>query len=136
MATVVLTAEDRFAITDLINLHGHLTDNGDLDGWPALFSEDVVYDVTALGGDVLVGLHALRAAALELGERNPVAHHVTNIVLNEVADGTVRALSKGLSVRTDGSAGSVTYEDTIGRVGDGWKITHRIVRPRRQPLRP
>ncbi|WP_227983294.1 nuclear transport factor 2 family protein [Nocardia spumae] len=132
----MLTVEDRFAITDLINLHGHLTDNGDLDGWPALFDDGIVYDVSALGGGVLVGLEACRDAALALGENNPVAHHVTNIVLNEVADGTVRALSKGLGVMTDGSTGSVTYEDTITRTADGWKITHRIVRPRRTPLRP
>lgn len=132
----MLTAEDRFAITDLINLHGHLTDNGDFDGWPALFHDEIVYDTTAMGGGVLVGLAAYREAARALGDANPVAHHVTNIVLNEVADGKVRALSKGLAVMTDGSAGSVTYEDAIQRVGDGWKITYRIVRPRRQPLHP
>ncbi len=132
----MLTVEDRFAITDLINLHGHLTDNGDLDGWPALFSDDITYDVTALGGEVMVGLDALRAASLALGDNNPVAHHVTNIVLNEVADGTVRALSKGFGVMTDGTTGSATYEDTIQRTANGWKITHRIVRPRRIPLQP
>ncbi|AHH16954.1 SnoaL-like domain-containing protein [Nocardia nova SH22a] len=132
----MLTAEDRFAITDLINLHGHLTDNGDLDGWPALFADDIVYDVTAMGGEVMIGLDACRAAALALGDDNPVAHHVTNIVLNEVADGTVRALSKGFGVRTDGTTGSVTYEDTIQRTANGWKITHRIIRPRRKPLQP
>ncbi len=132
----MLTVEDRFAITDLINLHGHLTDNGDLDGWPALFGDDIVYDVTALGGEVLVGLDALRTAALALGDNNPVAHHVTNIVLNEVSDGTVRALSKGIGIMTDGSAAGVTYEDVVARTADGWKITHRIVRPRRTPLRP
>ncbi|MEU6558905.1 nuclear transport factor 2 family protein [Nocardia nova] len=132
----MLSAEDRFAITDLINLHGHLTDNGDLDGWPALFADDIVYDVTAMGGEVMIGLDACRAAALALGDDNPVAHHVTNIVLNEVADGTVRALSKGFGVRTDGTTGSVTYEDTIQRTANGWKITHRIIRPRRKPLRP
>lgn len=132
----MLSADDRFAITDLINLHGHLTDNGDFDGWPALFAEDIVYDVTAMGGGVLVGIPACRDAALALGENNPVAHHVTNIVVNEVADGTVRALSKGFGVLTDGTVGSVTYEDTIQRIGAGWKITHRIVRPRRTPLHP
>ena len=132
----MLTVDDRFAITDLINLHGHLTDNGDLDGWPALFSDDIVYDVTALGGEVMVGMDTLRAAALALGANNPVAHHVTNIVLNEVAEGTVRALSKGFGVMTDGTTGSATYEDTIQRTANGWKITHRIVRPRRTPLQP
>jgi 3-phenylpropionate/cinnamic acid dioxygenase small subunit len=132
----MLSAEDHFAITDLINLHGHLTDNGDFDGWPALFAEDVVYDVSAMGGGVLVGISASRDAALAMGDNNPVAHHVTNIVINEVADGTVRALSKGFGVMTDGTVGSATYEDTIQRIGAGWKITHRIVRPRRKPLHP
>lgn len=133
---MALTTEDRFAITDLINLHGHLTDRGDLDGYGAIFTEDVVYDVSSLGGGVLNGLSAIRDAALALGEANPVAHHVTNIVLREEPDGTVRALSKGLGVMADGSCGSVTYEDIVQRGAWGWRITHRVVRARRTPLQP
>src|SRR3954462_7914480 len=111
----MLTTEDRFAISDLLNLHGHLTDRGDFDGLHALFAEDVTCDVRALGGGVLIGLAAGREAGLALGDANPVAHHVTNIVLNQAPDGTVHAVSKGLSVMVDGSVGSVTYEDTIER---------------------
>jgi len=129
-----LTGEDRTVITDLINLHGHLTDRGDFDGLRELFTEDVTYDVSALGGGVLAGLAAAREAALALGERNPVAHHVTNIVLAEAPDGAVRALSKGFGVMADGSVGSVTYEDTVVRGSAGWRITHRVVRPHRVPL--
>ena len=131
---MALTVEDRFAITDIVNLHGHLTDRGDFDGLSALFTDDVTYDVSALGGGVLAGLAGIREAALALGDANPVAHHVTNIVLAETADGSVRALSKGLGVMTDGSVGSVTYEDTVERGPAGWRITHRTVRPRRTPL--
>lgn len=131
-----LTSDDRIAITDLINLHGHLTDRGDLEGLSALFTEDVTYDVSALGGTVLAGLAAIRKAALALGEGNPVAHHVTNVVLEEAADGTVRALSKGFGVMADGSVGSATYEDIVERGPAGWRITHRTVRPRRIPLQP
>jgi 3-phenylpropionate/cinnamic acid dioxygenase small subunit len=133
---MTLTAEDRFAIADLIDLHGHLTDHGDFQGLLAVFTEDVTYDVTALGGGVLEGLAGYREAALAMGEANPVAHHVTNLVLDETADGMVRALSKGFGVMTDGSVGSVTYEDTIERGQEGWRITHRTVRPRRTPLQP
>ena len=132
----MLTIEDRFTIADVINLHGHLTDRGDFSNMPTLFSEDVTYDVSALGGAVLVGLSTAREAALALGEANPLAHHVTNIVLEEVTDGTVRALSKYLGVMTDGSVGSGTYEDTIKKHDDGWRITHRVIRPRRVPLQP
>ncbi|MFI5714658.1 nuclear transport factor 2 family protein [Nocardia sp. NPDC051750] len=132
----MLTAEDRFAITELINSHGHLTDRGDFAGMWALFTEDVVYDVSALGGGVLVGPESIREAALSLGEANPVAHHVTNIVFTEAYEGRARTESKGLGIMTDGSVGSVTYQDTFERTAAGWRITHRIVRPRRVPLRP
>lgn len=129
-----ITMDDRITITDLINSHGHLTDRGDFDGLATLFTEDVVYDVSALGGGKLVGLAAVREAGLALADANPVAHHVTNIVLRETADGTVMALSKGLGVMADGSTGSVTYEDTVERMAAGWRITQRIVRARRTPL--
>ena len=132
---MALTMDDRIAITDLLNLHGHLADRGDFDGMAALFTEDVTYDVSALGGGVLNGLAAFREAALALADANPVAHLVTNIVLRETADGSVHAQSKGLGIMADGSAGSVTYDDTIERTAAGWRITHRIIRPRRTPLR-
>jgi ketosteroid isomerase-like protein len=130
---MTLSAEDRFAIADLINLHGHLVDRSDFDGLSALFTEDVAYDVSALGGGVLAGLAAAREAAEALGDANPVAHHVTNIVLEERGE-AVHARSKGLGVMTDGSVGSVTYEDTVERRAEGWRITHRVVLPRTKPL--
>jgi len=132
---VALTTDDRIAITDLINQHGHLSDRGDFDGLADLFTVDVTYDVSALGGAALAGLSAVREAALARADANPVAHHVTNIVVREMADGSVHALSKGLGIMADGSANSVTYEDTIERTAAGWRITHRVVRPRRTPLR-
>ncbi|MET8042912.1 nuclear transport factor 2 family protein [Micromonospora sp. NPDC005215] len=131
---MTLTAKDRAAITDLINRHGHLTDSGEFDRMQELFTADAAYDVTDLGGGVLTGLATLKDAALALGEGNPVAHHVTNIVLTGVADDRVHALSKGIGIHADGTAGSVTYEDTILRGDDGWRISHRTVRARRVPL--
>jgi hypothetical protein len=132
----MLTTEDRLVIADVINLHGHLCDRGDFANMSKLFAEDVTYDVTALGGGVLAGLSAVREAGIALGVANPLAHHVTNVVVEEAPDGTVRALSKYLGVMTDGSIGSGTYEDTIHNGDDGWRITHRVVRPRRVPLQP
>jgi hypothetical protein len=132
----MLTTDDRIAIAEVINLHGHLTDRGDFTNLPSLLAGEITYDVSALGGGVLVGLSAIREAALALGEANPVAHHVTNIVLQEAPDGRVQALSKGLGVMADGSVGSVSYEDSLKKGDGGWRITHRVVRPRRVPLQP
>ncbi|MFB4297412.1 nuclear transport factor 2 family protein [Actinomadura sp. NTSP31] len=131
-----LTIEDRLAITDVISLHGHYADAGDLDRMTELFTEDVVYDVTALGGGLIGGLAALRQAALDLGDRNPLAHHVTNVVVTGGDGDRAHAVSKAVAVLPDRGCDSATYEDTLVRDGDRWLICHRTIRPRREPLTP
>lgn len=131
---MALTVEDRTAITELISMHGHLADAGELDRMGELFTPDVVYDVTDLGGGTLEGPAALKEAALALGDRNPVGHHVTNVVLREDGEGRVSVLSKGLGVNADGSCASVTYEDTVTYGERGWRISHRRILARRAPL--
>jgi 3-phenylpropionate/cinnamic acid dioxygenase small subunit len=128
---VTLAPDDRAEITELLARHGHLFDDGEFDRLDLLFTASVRYDVTAFGGGVLEGIEAIRAATLALGDRNPVGHHVTNVVLTEQPDGSVRARSKGIGVYADGTAGSVTYEDEIVRTDDGWRIDARTVAPRR-----
>ncbi|NGO07734.1 nuclear transport factor 2 family protein [Streptomyces sp. HC44] len=126
--------EDRTAITELLSMHGHLFDAGELDRLDELFTADVVYDVSDFGQEPFVGINAIRNASLALGEANPVGHHITNVVLTELADGRVRALSKGIGVNADGSSGSATYEDTIVHGDQGWRISHRKILARRVPL--
>ena len=128
---MTLAPDDRAEITELLARHGHLFDDGEFDRLNLLFTASVRYDVTAFGGGVLQGIEAIRAATLALGDRNPVGHHVTNVVLTEQPDGSVRARSKGIGVYADGTAGSVTYEDEIVRTDDGWRIDARTVAPRR-----
>lgn len=86
----MLTAEDRCAISETISLHGHLFDEGDLDRLDELFTADVVYDVTDVGMKPLHGIDEIRRATLELGAANPVAHHVTNIIITSVAGTCVK----------------------------------------------
>jgi hypothetical protein len=118
----------------LIGLHGHLVDEGELDRLAEVFTPDVEYDLSDFGQATVTGLAALRDAAIALGAGNPVAHHVTNVVVEELADGRVRGRSKGLAIRADGSCGSVTYVDTVVRVATGWRISRRSVSARRVPL--
>jgi 3-phenylpropionate/cinnamic acid dioxygenase small subunit len=129
-----VSLEDRMAVTDVISRHGHLVDAGELDRLGELFTPDVTYDVSALGGEPLVGLAAIVAASLRLGPGNPVAHHVTNVVVDRLDHDRVTARSKGFGVRADGTIGSVVYQDILVRSPDGWRISHRTVRPRRTPL--
>ncbi|MUN36620.1 nuclear transport factor 2 family protein [Actinomadura litoris] len=131
---MTFTADDRTAITELISMHGHLCDSGELDRLDEVFTPDVVYDVSEFGQEPLLGVAACAAAGRALGELNPVGHHVTNIVLSEIADDRVQARSKGIGVNADGTAGSVTYEDTVLRTPQGWRIGHRKIHPHRKPL--
>jgi hypothetical protein len=131
---MTFTTGDRTAVTDLIALHGHLCDDGDLEGLRELFTPDVVYDVSDIGGHPIHGVTALINAAIALGEGNPVGHHVTNIVLTATTDDHVTARSKGIGITANGGCASVTYDDTIVRTSEGWRISHRIIRLRRTPL--
>jgi hypothetical protein len=130
----VLSLEDRLAIYELLALHGHLVDSGAFDRLGELFTDDVVYDLTALGSEQLTGIEALARSALALGDANPLAHHVTNalILAGDADEATVR--SKGIAVRSDGSTGTVVYEDLVRRTPVGWRVARRAVIPRRRPL--
>lgn len=132
---MALPTADRLAIHELLALHGHLMDDGQFDRLGELFTSDVVYDLTELGGGTLRGPTAVRAAALALGEGNPLGHHVTNVIVTEASNDMARVSSKWLGVRTDGSVGSGVYEDEVTRSGTGWRISYRKVIVRRTPLK-
>jgi ketosteroid isomerase-like protein len=131
---MALADQDRIDITDLINLHGHLTDAGELDQAGELFTPDVTYDLDDFGLGSLHGTAAMREAALVLGDANPVGHHVTNIVITGIDDRSARVRSKGIGIKADGTAGSVGYDDIVTRRPDGWKIRYRKVTARRAAL--
>jgi len=134
--SVALSTADRLAIHELLALHGHLMDEGAFDRLGELFTADVRYDLSAYGAGELHGPDAVAAAARALGAANPVAHHVTNILVSEDPDGTVRARSKGIGITADGAAGSVVHDDVLRRSEAGWRIAHRKITPRRTPLTP
>jgi ketosteroid isomerase-like protein len=126
-----MTAEDRLAVHELVSLHGHLADDGDVEGLDRLLTADAVYDVEDYGLGRVEGLPALRALFRERPGDQPVGHHVTNVVVTDDGDGWARVRSKGLSVMADGRAGTVVYEDLVERRPDGWRIAVRkVVRAR------
>ena len=128
---MTLAPEDVLSIHQLLALHGHLVDSGDLHRLDELFAAGAEYDVSALGQGVIRGIDQFRATTEAFADdpRNPVAHHVTNIVVTESSDGAVTARSKGLGVQRDGRVGSVVYADQLCRTPRGWRITARRVFP-------
>ena len=127
-----LQAVDRQAIGEALSMHGHLFDDGQLDRLGEIFTPDVVYDMSAVGVGTFEGVEAIRSAALHLGAGNPVAHHVTNVVITGDGD-SVTALSKGLMLMADGTLASVTQLDTLRRHDSGWRISRRVISPQRTP---
>jgi len=130
----MITIEDKMNIGEIISLHGHLADAGQLDDFDKVFTEDVTYDLTPLGGGQLKGVYAMRDAALALGDKNPVGHHVTNIIISEGEDGMVHATSKAIGIRADGSCGSLVYDDILAKQDGNWRISYRKVTLRKTPL--
>ena len=128
-----LHAEDRQAISETLSLHGHIFDGGHLDRLGEIFTPGVVYDMSAVGVGTFEGIEAIRSAALQLGAGNPVAHHLTNVVITGDGD-SVTALSKGLILMADGTVASVTHLDTLRRHDGGWRISRRVICPQRTPL--
>jgi len=129
----MLNAEDRWAIAETVSLHGHLFDGGQLDRLGEIFAPGVVYDLSDLGMGALEGIEAIRRGALALGERNPIAHHVTNVVITDEAPGAVTVRSKGLVIRADGTLGSVNHLDTLVRHDGQWRISRRVITAQRGP---
>ena len=131
----MLSLEDRIAITELIALHGHLVDDGQLDELNRVFAEDVTHDLTAFGLGIHQGLGSVREAAEALGDAHPVGHHVTNSVIVDVKDDhTAVTRSKGFGIRADGTTGSVVYDDTVTKRDGAWRITARTITVRRKSL--
>jgi hypothetical protein len=84
----VLTAEDYMSIHRLISLYGHVIDERQFSRIGELFTADAEYDMRKRGSGVHRGVDAVRKLWAE-SKRHPLAHHATNVVIDEGPDGTV-----------------------------------------------
>src|SRR6202044_1783104 len=129
----MLDASDRIALHELAALYGHLLDQRRWDDLHLVFTEDLVYEgLTHTTGSIA------EKVALWTSEdgirRHPLAHHITNPVVSEDADGTVRMICKGIMVQADLLSYSVIYEDVLVRTERGWRIAERKVTNRTEQL--
>jgi hypothetical protein len=127
--TAAFQAEDRLAIGEVLSLHGHIFDAGQLDRLEEIFTSEVVYDMSAVGIGMFEGIETVRRAAASMGDSGPLAHHVTNVLISSDEDDVATAQSKGLMLMRDGTLESVTHLDTLRRYDGQWRISHRIIAP-------
>src|SRR3954451_18912144 len=126
-----MNVSDRLEIHELLALYGHLIDDRRWDDLDQVFTSDAVYDATDFGQPITHSLAELLGYWTTNLRIHPLAHHATNIVVTEDADGTVRVRSKGIGVGRKGRVGSVTYRDVAVRTADGWRLSSRAAFLRR-----
>ncbi len=124
-------AGDIVAIQQLLALYGHVIDEREWQRVGELFTATAVYDMSEFGLGVVHGAAAIRELWSRPDALHPLAHHATNIVVSEEADGTVHVLSKGLGVGPNGRVGSVVYRDVVVRTSEGWRFAARKAQVRR-----
>jgi SnoaL-like domain len=113
---------DALAIHRLIDLYGHIVDEGEWSQLADIVTDDFEYDLSFYGWGIVRGIP-------ELLERwrtavHPLGHHATNIVVWQ--DGTgVHVHSKGIGVKADGTMNSNVYVDEVRRTAFGWRIARR-----------
>jgi SnoaL-like protein len=127
----MLDAADILSIHQLLSLYGHIIDEREWQRVDELFTAGAVYDMSDFGLGVLRGVEAIRALWSRPDAMHPLAHHATDMVVNEDADGTVRVLSKAIGFGASGRVGSVVYRDVVERTPAGWRFASRVAKVRR-----
>lgn len=124
------SADDVVAIQQLMALYGHVVDDGDLDRLGDVFTEDGVFDLSAMTGEIHRGLPAIRAFFALGAPPHPPSHHTTNVLV--VADGaTVRVRSKWMTIdRASGGMKTGDYADVVVRERGVWLIRERVAMAR------
>jgi 3-phenylpropionate/cinnamic acid dioxygenase small subunit len=123
-------AADRIELHELASLYGDLIDARDWDGLTRVFTHDVVYANPTLPGRDLHGIDMVRKF---MGRgRHPLAHHITNIRVEEDEDG-VHLRSRVLLVSDDGLVRSGQYADDVTSTPEGWRIARRSFTIRVRP---
>jgi hypothetical protein len=122
---------DTLAIHELLALYGHIIDEREWSRVGELFTARTVYDMSEFGLEVVHGAQAIGELWRRPDAMHPLAHHASNIIVSEDADGTVRVLSKGLGVGRNGRVGSVVYRDVVERTAAGWRFATRTAHLRR-----
>ncbi|MEJ7935511.1 nuclear transport factor 2 family protein [Sphingobium sp. AN558] len=130
----MLSADDRFALQDLVNRYPYHIDLWQVDAWVDLFVEDGVLDESALGMGVHSGRQGIAAYGAQL---KADVLHVVHLMMNHLileskadrASGSVFALVEA-DTRSSGQARYyIRYEDSYVRTASGWRFKKRSIFP-------
>ena len=121
-----LSAEDRFAITELMARYNHAADFGDAAGFADTFTEDALFEGSA---STARGREELMQVIRNSPPDRPSRHWNNNALIDgDGDDATAKVYLLRISV--DGAPqllASAVYHDTLRRVDGEWKFSHRKV---------
>ncbi|MEL7210145.1 MAG: nuclear transport factor 2 family protein, partial [Actinomycetota bacterium] len=70
-----------------------------------------------------------------LDAQHPRTHTMTNIYVDETSSG-VQLRFRILAMLPEGRMGTASYFDEVVRTADGWRVKDRVVKLRREKVRP
>ena len=129
------SAEDRLAISEILNRMGYYYDEGHLDELGACFTDDAIMSMQIAGGD-MVGPFEGRDNIMELyrGAKSTQTdvrrHDITNIMFD--ASGDTLAVTSYLTLFATENAETKllttgVYRDQVAQVNGEWKIVRRHI---------
>jgi hypothetical protein len=116
------------AIDQLYALYGYVMDDCDWARLGDVFTEDIVFDASAMGVPVMEGFAGIKEVHLSSGQ-TPLAHHVTNVLVERIDADTATVRAKAIGMYSHGRAFSGEYADTLVKTDKGWRIRRRVNRP-------
>jgi ketosteroid isomerase-like protein len=123
---------DIVAIDQLYALYGYVMDDCDWARLGDVFTEDIVFDASAMGVPVMEGFAGIQEVHLS-SRQTPLAHHVTNVLVERIDGDTATVRAKAIGMYSQGRAFSGEYADTLVKTDDGWRIRRRVNRPMAPP---
>jgi 3-phenylpropionate/cinnamic acid dioxygenase small subunit len=129
------SAEDRFAIAELLNRMAYYYDEDQLDDLAACYASDAIMSMQIAGGD-MVGPFEGRDNIMELyrGAKSTQSdvrrHDITNIMFDASGDALAVTSYLTLFATEHGETKLLTtgvYRDRVAQVAGDWKITRRHI---------
>jgi ketosteroid isomerase-like protein len=129
------SAEDRFAIAELLNRMAYYYDEDQLDDLAACYASDAVMSMQIAGGD-MVGPFEGRDNIMELyrGAKSTQTdvrrHDITNLMFDASGDTLAVTSYLTLFATEHGETKLLTtgvYRDRVAQVAGDWKITRRHI---------
>ncbi len=125
---MTLQADDRLDLMDLYARYSSRFDEGDADGWAALFTENGVFDIVGTGRPY-EGREALAKFLGRIRQQSPgIRHFVSNMAFQPSGDGAVGEAAVIVLRFGTGQLRMLNvggYRDELVRADGGWRFKRR-----------